>query len=357
MEKEEEMGAGDFHKDDFSDEERAALGEVEEDKGKVAPPEKAEPEADTTVKTADPAEVKTEEKTEPEVKTEPTEKEQAAMSAEGAKLIEENGYQYILDKDGEKIPVARFKRVMSEKKVTENKLNLFKNLGADEYYKVYPDEKPEGYQAKREPTPAAAEEDFNSMVITGGKYDGQTIGEVAQIDPVSANLMVNNYLEGKKAAVVKEAQERDEFQRNFNTEKNTFCLARAKELFNKEKDFTPDEIQQINTVYQELANFMVGNKIAHYRMDDAYFIMNKDKIVKTAKIDAAKAAINEATKKPVGSIGSGDSNAGVSGFEAYLAMTEDALAKSIDKMSDKDQMKFYKDAPKSLRDKYPSLPW
>ena len=351
---------GDFKQDDFSDEERAALGEVEEGKGKVEEPEKTEPEAKEDVKTPDPAEVKTE-----EVKPEPTEEEKAAMSAEGVKLVEENGRQYILDADGEKIPVERWRKIYGKAKTAEtekeqisNKLNLFKQLGAEEYYKVYPDEKPADYKpVTKEPEAKTTEEDFNSMEVSGGKYDGQTIGEVAQVDPVSATLMVNNYLDGKRAAVAEESKKKEEFQVNFINEKNSFCMSRAKELFNKDKDFTPEEIQQVNTVYQELANFMVANKIAHYRMDDAYFLMTKDKVIKSAKIDAAKAVINDATKKPVGFIGSGDSNAGVSGFEAYLSMTEEALAKSIDKMNDKEQTKFYKDAPKALREKYPSLPW
>jgi hypothetical protein len=100
---------------------------------------------------------------------------------------------------------------------------------------------------------------------------------------------------------------------------------------------------------------MVANKIAHYRMDDAYFLMTKDKVIKSAKIDAAKAVINDATKKPVGSIGSGDSNAGVSGFEAYLSMTEEALGKEIDQMPEKKFKAFLKDAPKALRDKHPGV--
>ena len=351
------MGAGDFKQDDFSDEERAALGEVEEGKAKVEEPEKPAPEAEGSVKTADSTEVKTEDE-----KPEPTEEEKAAMSAAGVKLIEENGRQYLLDEDGEKIPVERWKKFFSktkqEKETIENKHNLLKQLGADEYYRIYPDEKPAGYQPEVKPEPAsAATEDFNAMVVNGGKYDGLTIGEVAMQDPVSATLMVNNYLDSKRQAVEQESKKHEKFQNDFATERNAFCLGRAKEMFGKEKDFTPVEIEQVNSEYKKLSDFMITQNIAHYRMEDAYLLMNKDKIIHSEKVKVAKAAISEATKKGVASIGNGDSNAGLSGFDSYLSMSEDALLKTIDKWSDKDQMKFYKDAPKAMRDKYPSLPW
>jgi hypothetical protein len=347
------MGAGDFLKDDFSDEERAALGEVEGDKGTVESPEKTDLEANEAVKTD--AEVKAE-KTDPAVivKTE---------DGDSVELITENGRQYILDKDGEKIPVERFKKViykektaLQEKEQINNKLNLFKQLGAEEYYKVYPGEKPSDFKPK-ETEPTTTEEDFNSMVVNGGKYHGQTIGDVAQVDPVAASLMVNNYLEGKRATVEAETRKHTEFQNSFIAEKNSFCLSRAKEMFGKENDFTPEEIDQVNGEYKKLSDFMIAQKIAHYRMEDAYLLMNKDKIIKSAQIKSAKAAIDEATKKAPGSIGNGDSNAGLTGFEAVLSMSEDALMKHIDKMSDRDQTKFYKDAPKAMREKYPSLPW
>ena len=43
------------------------------------------------------------------------------------------------------------------------------------------------------------------MLVQGGKYDGWQLGAVAKEDPIAASLMLNNYLEGKRAAVEKES--------------------------------------------------------------------------------------------------------------------------------------------------------
>jgi hypothetical protein len=342
---------GDFVKDEFTDEEKAALGEVTEET--VKEPEHPESTESTEVKTED-TEIKTEE-------TKPDPETQSVIDAEGGKLITENGKQYVVDEDGAKIPLDRFKKVYGkskelerEKEETTNKFNLFKELGAEEYYKKYPDEKPADFKPVKEDPPAV---DFNSMPINGGKYDGWTLGEVAKEDPVAAQLMLNNYLESKRAAVEIQRRKDEEGIKTKAEEGNRFKWERAKELFGKEKDYTEEEIKQVNEVYTKLGDWMRANKKLHYSLEDAHLLMNKDKIIKDERIKASKAALEEATKKGVTSIGNGDSTAGLTGFEAIMAMSEDALTKHIDRMSDKEQKTFYKDAPKSIREKYPSLPW
>jgi hypothetical protein len=348
------MALGDFKEEEFTDEEKAALGEAPKtDEGKA--PEQPDHAENTEEAPPETPPVKTEE-------TPPDPATQAVIDEQGGKLITENGKQYVVDEDGAKIPIERFKKIYwkektarQEKEETQTKFNLFKELGAEKYYEKYPDEKPADYKPAEEKQPAA--EDFNSMTVTGGKYDGLTIGEVAKEDPVAATLMVNNYLETKRTAAETQRRQQEEGIRAKTEEGNRFKWERAKELFGKEKDYTEDEIKQVNQIYNDLGDWMRANKKLHYSLEDAHLLMNKDKIIKDAKIESAKAALKTATTKTVASIGGGDSSVGLTGFEAIMAMSEDALTKHIDKMSDKEFSKFCKDAPKALKEKYPLLTW
>jgi hypothetical protein len=364
------MALGDFKEEEFTDEEKAALGEVGDSKkadgegegtGKTQEELDAEAQAKADAEAAEKAKAEEEGKSKTE-ETPPDPATQAVIDEQGGKLITENGKQYVVDEDGAKIPIERFKKIYwkektarQEKEETQTKFNLFKELGAEKYYEKYPDEKPADYKPAEEQPPAA--EDFNAMVVNGGKYDGLTIGEVAKEDPVAATLMVNNYLETKRTAAETQRRQQEEGIRAKTEEGNRFKWERAKELFGKEKDYTEDEIKQVNQIYNDLGDWMRANKKLHYSLEDAHLLMNKDKIIKDAKIESAKAALKTATTKTVASIGGGDSSVGLTGFEAIMAMSEDALTKHIDKMSDKEFSKFCKDAPKALKEKYPLLTW
>ena len=299
--------------------------------------------------------------------------EKAIADQEGVKLItDEKGKQWLVDDEGAKIPVERWRKnyakthadVEQSKRAAEEtnrKLNLLKELGTDKYYEIYPDEKPANYQPpvarKSEADAVQPVEDFNTMVVQGGKYNGWILGDVAKEDPITASVMLNNYLEQNRAAVEKESRRQADFQQSFEQERNSFCYSRAKELFNKSDNFTEAEKAQVVKVYEDLSKWMIDNKKSHYNMEDAYALMNKDKIIQSKVAEASKAAIEKVTAPGVKSIGSGDGAAATTGFESYLTMTESQLEDVIDKMSDAAQKKFYKDAPKALRDKYPSLPW
>jgi hypothetical protein len=358
---------GDFDKEEFTDEEKTALGEVDDSKtdegegtGKTQEELDAEAQAKTDADAAEKAKLNADGSSKTEDK--PDAETQAVIEKEGGKLITENGKQYVVDEDGAKIPLARFKKIYYQakgKEETETKLNLFKTLGAEKYYEVYPDEKPADFKpVERKADPPHATADIYKMTVTGGQYDGWIVADVAKEDPIAAQVMVNDYLESKRTAKATEERKQEEFNKNFTAEKNAFLFERAKELFGKDKDYTPEEIKQVNDVYGVLSKWMIANKKSHYKMEDAYLLMNKDEIIKKTKVTATKEALKTATdKKVIPSIGNGDGSAGLTGFEAAMAMSEDALAKHIDKMSDAEFAKFSKDAPKALKDKFPSLPW
>ncbi len=362
--------AGDYAKEEFTDEEQAALGEdgAEVDDSKT---DEGAGKSQTEVKTEEVKtdEVKTEVKTETENKELSTEEKEVA-DQEGVKLVTENGKQYLVDDEGAKIPVERWRRnfakthaeVDSATKTAEEinrKYNLLKELGTDKYYELYPDEKPASYQppVTRKEDPVQPMEDFNTMIVTGGKYDGWQLGDVAKEDPIAASVMLNNYLEGKRAVVEQETRRKADFERGFEQERADFCYSRAKELFNKSDNYSDEEKAKVVKIYEDLSKWMIANKKSHYNMEDAYALMNKDKIIASKVAEASKAAIEKASQPGVKSIGSVSSDGAQTGFESYLTMTEDQLADVIDKMSDKDQRKFYKEAPAALKAKYPSLPW
>jgi hypothetical protein len=366
------MGPGDFAKEEFSKEELEALGEapaivddpIKTDEGAGKSPEeleadktaadKAAQDASKTVIDDKPAELSTEEK--------------AIADQEGVKLVTENGKQYLIDDEGAKIPVERWRKnfakthaeVDSAKKAAEEtsrKLNLLKELGAEKFFELYPDEKPANYAppVKKDEPVSADVEDFNTMIVNGGKYNGWQLGDVAKEDPIAASLMLNNYLEGKRAVVEKESKRQADFQQSFEQERNAFCYNRAKELFNKSDNFTDAEKAQTVKVYEDLSKWMIANGKSHYNMEDAYTLMNKDSIIQSKIAEASKAAIEKMTKPGAKSIGNVSSDGKPTGFESYLTMTEGQLTDAIENMTDKEFKTFLKDAPKELREKYPGV--
>ncbi|MEN6423307.1 MAG: hypothetical protein ABFD76_15310 [Smithella sp.] len=362
---------GDFVKEEFTDEEKAALGEVDDSKnGEGKPPEEADrkddkpPEDEKPPEDGKPPEGKTDEEVKPDAET------QAVIDEQGAKLITENGKQYVVDDEGAKIPLERFKKVYGRSKELQReneeiktKHNLFKILGAEKYYEIYPSEKPADFQPAKPPIKEKPV-DIYALQVTGGEYDGYTLKEVADSDPVAAQILVNNYYEQQrqkkeadKALQDSEAKKEAEFRESFEREKKTFLGERAKELFSKDKDFTQEEINQVVKVYDNLSKWMINNKKTHYSLEDAYLIFNRDDIMKRERTKASQDALKKATEKPLSAIGNGDSNAGLTGYENVMAMSENELTSHIDKMTDKAAAKFFKEAPKSLKDKYPALPW
>jgi len=362
------MGNGDFAKEKFSKEELDALGEAPEAVGSCEDDGTGEIREEQAGEDSG-KEVSSETGNE-EKSAQLTIEEKEVAQKEGVRLVEENGRQYLVDDEGAKIPVQRWRKNYARTQAdirtavraageTNKKLNLLKELGADRYYEIYPDEAPEGYQPSaaqnnRRSQPESAG-DFTNMMVQGGKYDGRLLGDVARENPQAANLILNNYLETVQTS--RQARQMEEFDRSFAEERDQFCLNRAKELFNKTDNFTDSEKAKIAGVYNELSRWMIAGGVPHYNMEHAWFLMNKDRIIQSARAAAAEDAVKKAIEPGVKSIGSGSGQGRATDYDSYLSMTEDALADAIDRMSDAQQKRFYKEAPVELRNKYPSLPW
>lgn len=337
---------GDFKEEEFSKEELEALGE--------SSTEEQAPESQSVE-----TEVKPEEEKPEETKVEDTKTEQAASNPESAPEVPE-----------EKIdPVQkRIDKLTWEKNETERKLTLFKQLGADEYYKLYPDETPEGYQAKQ-PDKSAEQKpnatDVLRLTVQGGDYDGYTLGDL--LGSADANeravgaVLLDDYHRRENAVKAEQETAQRRYQEFTQREINAFEYNLAKETFGKDKDFTAEEVQQIRSITPQVINWMrqkdpvTGRSRVGYTFQDAYFIMNKDNLIKKAKTDAASKAVDAMTKPGVKSIGSGDGEVKPTGYEAMMNMTEAQFEKAIDKMPEKEFAKFLKEAPKALRDKYPAI--
>lgn len=349
----------------FTNEERLILGEIDElppAGDQVQPPAEGEQPPEGEVKTE--GEVK-----EPKVKEpEHTPEEKAEAEKMGFRLeTDDKGKSFIIDDEGTKIPLKRWKSLYWEgqetqraKTETERKFNLFKELGPDKFYSLYPDEAPQGW--KPTPAPVAAPEltadtyhAIGSMQVEGGPYDGMTLNEVYQRDPAYAITLQQTYLneQNQKVNQIKDAQSK--LRQESETEVNQFSEQLAQERFGKETaKLSEQELRVINSEIKSTLSFLAERGLSY--LSDAYFLMNKDKLINEAKTKAGKSVLENLSKGTIASI-SGGGVASATGWAAYETMTADQLGRELEAMDEKKAQEFLKNAPQSMKQKYPGLPW
>lgn len=266
------------------------------------------------------------------------------------------------DKAGEEenlIPQSAFdKRVAEIRTQAEDKLKLFQT-NPEEYYEKYPDEKPTGDESDKELAPST-DIDYAAMQVQGGKYDGMTLNEVFGQDPFEANRMYLDYLNTQNADAAKAESDAKALKEESESQVNEFQSNISKELFGDKEDLTEADQKAVEKVisdtmaYIEDTGFMIrkGNPLTA-----AYRFMNLEKDRSTVAAETAKGLIEKTTRGKVQTITSDASSGDLTGYESYEAMTADQLADEMDKWSDSKVAKFHKEAPKSLRTKFPNLPW
>lgn len=361
------MAVGDFKEETFDKDELAALGEAEvkaPDAAKDEPKKEEGPEPEVKPE----GEVAPEVKPEAEPKGELTPEQKAAAEEQGLEVVtdEKTGKKYVIDEDGARIPPTRFKEIFwkaKEGERTKEKLDLFKKLGPEGYYQVYPEEKPEGTPARepqREAIPPDA--DLGSLIVKhpNGQYDGMTLRDVFAVDPVFATRLQTEFLWNQKQASEKQRGEMDRVRQESATEIETFANDIAKEMFGKEattlsKEEEPKIAETIQTVLDWMRKTHRGGGV----IADAYFLMNKEGLLKGAANKAAAKTLKDLQdrKGPASIDTTHGGDVKETGFEAYEKMTEAQLTAKIDGMNEKETRKFFKEAPKSLKAKYPGLPW
>ena len=359
------MPVGDFKEDSFDKDELAALGEADE---KAPDAEKDEQDDDKGPDTQDEKQDEGDKTANPDEsdKTEQTdeEKEQQKQAEElGLEVVtdEKTGKQYVIDEDGARIPPTRFKEIFwkaKEGERTKEKLDLFKRLGPEGYYQVYPDERPA--QAPQPRQPQAPMQDLGAMKVVhpNGPYDGMTLREVYDIDPVFAPNLQTNFLMQHQQEETRRAGQQERVKADAAQELESFGESIAQASFKKAgKDCTKEEIAKVSDTIKEVIEFMNKTGRGGGYIADAYWLMNKEGLLKTVMSRTAENTLKSLTnqKAPASIDTSGGGNSKPSGFESYEKMSEAALTKVIEDMSEKDFKKFLKEAPKSLRTKYPSI--
>jgi hypothetical protein len=323
--------------EEFTPEELAILGETDES-------------AEGTGETQETESTTEGEGTEAESETEQTTE---AEGAEETTATEEAGT----------VPQDRFDKVYGESKESQRKLDLMTRLGREEYYKVYPDEKPHGADDLARMGPkydrVTRFSDAQSMVIEGGQYAGMTLGEVYKTDPMAAQDMYLDYRDDQRSASDKRATDASVQKTAVETELTDFSAGIAKEMFEKESDaLSTEEGTKVDGVVQTVIDWMEKSGRFNYKLEDAYLIMNKDDLLAGAKSDGAKALVAQLKAGSTPAIQANKGSAGrPSGYAAYESMDRNELASKIESMTDAQFTTFSKDAPQSIKDKFSEIPW
>lgn len=252
----------------------------------------------------------------------------------------------------------RFDKLTWEKRETERKLDLITRMGPKAYYEAFPEERPAHFKPEAEKPAAEKPIDYKSLVVEGGAYNGYRLVDLIASADVDARIAGQEMLTEFK---IQQATSRYEKQAKekaidaaYSNELTSFKMSRAKELFSKEKDFTKEEIAQVDTLSEQVAKWMLDNNKISYSIEDAFFIMNKDKLLTDAATRGVKSTVASLNKKGAAHIGGGPS-AGTSPYDGIK--TETDLQKYLTGKSESEIEAFYADKKNSLRKKFPSLPW
>ena len=355
---------------EFTSEEKVILGEEAE-------PQKADPETPPAEGAAEGKKPPVEEEKTPEAKEpEHTEEEKKEVEAGGAKIeVDEKGKTWIIDDEGMRIPLKRWRSNYREsqehkrgKEEAERKLNLFRELGPERYYSLYPADKPAGWKPPAAAAKAAKEPDVFDLVAQypdpSNPYHGKTLREIYSLDAAEGRRLERAYEktradESEKARAAAKAMEnlKQQTLRDAEAEVETFTGYLAGERFSKKADaLTPQEKAQVESSIQATLDWMGKTNRGGGILADAYFLMNMEKILADAKTKGGKGALESLQRASVPSINAGGGAATI-GMGAYEAMSRDELAAKIADMSEAAFIKFSKQASAALKAKHPDVPW
>lgn len=255
----------------------------------------------------------------------------------------------------------RIDKVVFEKKEAERRLDILKTLGPDEFYKVYPDEKPDSSDEKKDDTEAGplSFARASRMEVKGGEFEGQTLGEVNKENPIAAVEMYLDWRDKEQKTIEKKAADDAKIWEEAKIETDDFRVSLAKELFGKDRaDLEEQEATKIEEVLEGIGDWMDKTDRFNYKLEDAYLLLNKDSIIAAAKGDGVKAMLKqlkEGDSKTV--IPNKGSPGAKTGYEAFENLSADQLSGEIEGMTEKQYSNFIKDAPNSIKMKFPDIDW
>lgn len=301
-----------------------------------------------------------------------TEEEQKAVESMGARI--EGGF--IIDDEGTKIPITRWRKLYATSKEAqrtaeverakrienESKFKLFKNVGPEKYFSMFPEEAPPGGykppQAARQPAQPDPLDLVAQYPDPGHQYHGMTLRDIYNVDAAEGRRLERIWEQGQKTAQHEQEERRRRLLRDSEAEIESFTSDFAKERFGKEANaLNPKEEAEVAKVIQDTLDWMKKTGRGAGVLSDAYFIMNRERIITEERTKAGKKALESLGRHPsVPSIGGGGRSGG-GGVSAYESMGADQLAEAIANMDDRAAIAFLKGAPDSLKAKYPGIPW
>ena len=258
------------------------------------------------------------------------------QSTESVKTEEE-----LAEEEENMVPQSRVDQIVHEREDLKRKNDLLKR-DPDAYQKLYPDEFGEE-EAEQKVTP------IKDFVIQDGPYEGKSLSELYQVDPIAANTIHFNLLEEQKA----EKEQRTNLEKQSQEELNNFSGTMAQEMFGKKLDDLPEkEGKQVDGVINKVLDWMAETGRGGGNITDAYKLMNFEKILSNAAEKGVKTLI-DTSSKDVKTVSSKKDVEGKSGYDKFTDYTAEQFATMIDNMSDIEADKFMANAPADLKDKFP----
>lgn len=287
---------------------------------------------------------------EPDGEIEPEgEAELEGQSDDTPEYTVENGV--IVWKDGEKIPVQRTGQIWFEKKEVERKLDLLRT-NPEAYYEAYPEDRP---QTPRE-APQQGYQSMGELLIQGGPYEGWTLNQVYQEDPAEATRMQNEYIESIRSQKQQEQEANSRLMQEVEKDARELSNDISKEFYNGDYDSLNDvDKKKVDDKVFEVATWMQktgrGGGIAR----DAYFLMNRENLLKSEREKGAKGTIDAlSNRSTVPSINAGRGTGGNGSLES---MSKEAFETLVGNMGASDFQTLMASKSPALRAKYPGLPW
>jgi len=280
------------------------------------------------------------------------ESQEAEAEATGEAEGEASETEHREESEAGPVPLERFNKVYGAKKELERKFELFRT-DPEAYYEQYPDERPAPKDPEPEPAPIPQSiRDVAEMVVSGGPYDGMTFAEVYREDPFEAQALY----EGYRNDLMQEQQAKQQEEQAFQDEADRFKNSLAKQMFG-EAELKPEQAKEVESVQQATAKWMLDNDRLFLSMDEAYFLMNREAILRGEQvkgINALAAALGDDVLSVAGGKGDGGE---VQGFGGLAGMNRSQIAAKVADMDASEYRRFLKEAPQAVRRKCPDLPW
>lgn len=284
-----------------------------------------------------------------EVEVEESETEETAEAVDGVKEETEAETE---TEEPQTIPKARFDEVNEKKKEYQQKLDQLKDRDPEAYYEYFPDERPEPSPETKAPmTPIEG-----SLIVEGGPHDGMTINDVFGTDPAAAMTMILEHRDAQRETASQQADADRKIQEEVDRELGDFSTKLSKDFFKKDKDLTKEESGKINEVISETLAWANKTGRGGRFIEDAYYLMNRENDLAKARGETVK-GIAASLRAGTTSISSSKTIPTDTGWERFASYTATEARDELDKLPDEKQAAFLKEAPKSVREKFPALNW